>query len=245
MFPKIRVVLVQTFHPGNLGSAARAMKTMGLERLYLVNPVSFPDPEAERMAAGATDLLEQAVVTDQLAKAVSDCHLVIGASARLRNQPLIELTPRQLGTEVVQQSQQQEVALVFGRERTGLHNEELACCTHQVAIPGNPDYSILNLAQAVQVLSYEIFQASLVAEPLKAAATREYPCQEAVQGFEAHLAEALAACGMLHGGSSKAVARLSKLFRRARPDTQELGLLRSMISRLEKQGKALKQHQPH
>ena len=244
MFPKIRIVLVQTFHPGNIGSAARAMKTMGLERLYLVNPVRFPDPEATRMAAGAADLLEKAVVTDQLARAVSDCHLVMGASARLRNQPLIELTPRQLGKEVAGPYQHQEVALVFGRERTGLHNDELAYCTHQVAIPGNPDYSILNLAQAVQVLGYEIFQAHLEAAP-RAAASRDYPDQEAVQGFEQHLARALAASGMLHGGSPKTLERLCKVFRRARPDVQELGLLRSLVGRLEKQGKALQKSSSH
>ena len=242
MFPRIRIVLVQTFHPGNIGAAARAMKTMGLERLYLVNPVSYPDPEAERLAAGATEVLEAAVICSDLQEAVSDCSLVVGASARLRNQQLGEVTPRQLGQEAQRVSQSGEVALVFGRERSGLFNEELACCTHQVSIPGNPDYSILNLAQAVQVLSYEVFQASLVSTSDKQP-VKDYPSASELQAFEAHLASALDASGMLRGASHKAVGRLSTLFRRARPDVQELGLLRSMISRLEKQGRFWQDHQ--
>ena len=240
MFPKIRIVLVQTFHPGNIGSAARAMKTMGIERLYLVNPVSYPDEEATRMAAGASDLLDSAQVCASMQEAVADCSLVIGASARLRNQLLTELTPRQTGVQAFQESQHSEVALVFGRERTGLHNEELAYCNHQVSIPGNPTYNILNLAQAVQLLSYEVFQASHE-QPEPAADQRDYPSLDAVLGFEHHLEKALEASGMLKGASNKSVARLNTLFRRARPDSQELGLLRSMISRMEKQGLACQQ----
>lgn len=237
MFPKIRIVLVQTFHPGNIGSAARAMKTMGIERLYLVNPVSYPDDEAVRMAAGASDLLDKARVCTNLEEAVADCSLVIGASARLRNQLLTELTPRQTGTQAIAESQDSEVALVFGRERTGLHNEELAFCTHQVSIPGNPDYNILNLAQAVQLLCYEVFQAAQQ-PPTATAELRDYPDLEALRGFEQHLEKALEASGMLKGASHKSLTRLNTLFRRARPDVQELGLLRSMISRMEKQGLA-------
>jgi len=243
MFPKIRIVLVQTFHPGNIGSAARAMKTMGLERLYLVNPVSYPDSEATRMAAGASDLLDTARICGSMQEAVADCSLVIGASARLRNQLLTELTTRQTGAQAFQESHSAEVALVFGRERTGLHNEELAFCTHQVSIPGNPDYNILNLAQAVQLLCYEIFQASHEQPPPVAAQQRDYPGLDAILGFEQHLEKALEASGMLKGASNKSLARLNTLFRRARPDVQELGLLRSMISRMEKQGLACQKHE--
>ncbi|SFB79696.1 tRNA (cytidine32/uridine32-2'-O)-methyltransferase [Marinospirillum celere] len=243
MFPQVRIVLVQTFHPGNIGSAARAMKTMGLENLYLVNPVSFPDPEATQMAAGASDLLEKAQVCTSLEEAVADCSLIIGASARVRNQLLSELTPHQLGIQVCEESRQSEVALVFGRERTGLHNEELACCTHQVCIPGNPEYSILNLAQAVQVLCYEVFQASQQLPQTCEQEVRQYPSLEEIRGFEQHLEKALEASGMLRGASSKSLTRLNTLFRRARPDVQELGLLRSMVSRMEKQGLALQESQ--
>lgn len=237
MFPKIRIVLVQTFHPGNIGSAARAMKTMGLERLYLVNPVSFPDPEATQMAAGASDLIETAKVCESLEEAVADCSLILGASARLRDLQLPELNPRQMGQQAWQESQEAEVALVFGRERTGLHNEELIFCTHQVSIPGNPEYRILNLAQAVQLLCYEVFQAADAAAP-QPIEQASYPDLAAIQGFEQHLEKALDASGMLKGASHKSLARLCTLFRRARPDHQELGLLRSMISRMEKQGLA-------
>lgn len=237
MFPKIRIVLVQTFHPGNIGSAARAMKTMGIEHLYLVNPVSFPDEEAARMAAGASNLLEAAKVCSSIEEAVADCSLVIGASARLRDMQLAELTPQETGSLAVAESQKSEVALVFGRERTGLHNEELAVCTHQVSIPGNPEYNILNLAQAVQLLCYETFQAAYK-PPQTTEQVRDYPTSEAIRGFEEHLEKALDASGMLRGASDKSLARLNTLFRRARPDVQELGLLRSMISRMEKQGLA-------
>ncbi|SFX67300.1 RNA methyltransferase [Marinospirillum alkaliphilum] len=242
MFPRIRIVLVQTHHPGNIGSAARAMKTMGLERLYLVNPTEFPHPEATRLAAGATDLLDRAVVCDSLQQAVADCSLVVGASARLRQLALGNLDPEGCGRQLIKESQQQqEVALVFGRERSGLHNEELACCTHQVSIDGNPEYNILNLAQAVQLLCYEIFRAGRQPTPA-AENTTIYPSLEAVQGFEAHLEQALRASGFLNGASDHGLKALQTLFRRARPDQRELGMLRSLVSRLEHQGRFYYQH---
>lgn len=243
MFPRIRIVLVQTYHPGNIGSAARAMKTMGLTRLYLVNPVEFPHSEATSLAAGATDLLEQAVVCDSLQQAVADCSLVIGASARLRQLALPCLTPKECGTQLQQESQQGEVALVFGRERSGLHNDELTCCTHQVSIDGNPEYNILNLAQAVQLLSYEIFCAA-AAEHSAAAAenTASYPDLAAIQSFENHLEKALAASGFLNGASDRAMKELQTFFRRARPNQRELGMLRSLLGRLEQQGEFYYRH---
>lgn len=244
MFPRIRIVLVQTYHPGNIGSAARAMKTMGLTQLYLVNPVEFPHPEATSLAAGATDLLEQAVVCDSLQQAVANCSLVIGASARLRQLALPCLTPKECGVQLQKESQQAEVALVFGRERSGLHNDELSCCTHQVSIDGNPEYNILNLAQAVQLLSYEIFCAAT--EPSSAATekTSSYPDLAAIQSFENHLEKALAASGFLNGASDRAMKELQTFFRRARPNQRELGMLRSLLSRLEQQGEFYYQHKP-
>ena len=240
MFPNIRIVLVETYHPGNIGSAARAMKTMGLSQLFLVNPASFPHAEATQLAAGAEDLLSQAIVCDNLAAAVKDCSLVIGASARLRHLALTNFTPRQAAEALQLESQpfnnqQREVALVFGRERSGLHNDELAFCTHQVSIDGNPDYSILNIAQAVQILCYEIF----AAKPKNTSSNKqaaELPSLEAIQGFEEHLAKALAASGFLNGASDRALKELQTFFRRARPNQHELGILRSLVSRLEKQG---------
>lgn len=242
MFPRIRIVLVETYHPGNLGSTARAMKTMGLTQLYLVNPASFPHPEATQLAAGADDVLNQAIVCDSLQQAVKDCSLVIGASARLRHLALTNFNPRQAAEALQAESQAGEVALVFGRERSGLHNDELAFCTHQVSIDGNPDYSILNIAQAVQILCYEIFNAKPVVSYSKVLAAEQLPSLEAIQGFEDHLEKALAASGFLNGASDRALKELQTFFRRARPNQHELGILRSLISRLEKQGSFYYQH---
>ena len=236
MFPRIRIVLVETYHPGNLGSAARAMKTMGLNQLYLVNPVCYPHPEAIQLAAGAEGLLNQARVCTSLEEAVKDCSLVIGASARLRHLALTNFNPRQAAEALQTESQAGEVALVFGRERSGLYNHELTYCTHQVSIDGNPDYSILNLAQAVQILCYEIFNAKRVMPSKKALAAEQLPSLEAIQGFEDHLEKALAASGFLNGAADRALKELQSFFRRARPNQHELGILRSLISRLEKQG---------
>lgn len=247
MFPRIRIVLVETYHPGNLGSAARAMKTMGLEKFYLVNPVSYPHPEATQLAAGAEDLLNQAIVCNNLEEAVKDCSLVIGASARLRHLALTNFNPRQAAQALQAESQQGDVALVFGRERSGLHNDELSFCTHQVSIDGNPDYSILNIAQAVQILCYEIFTAGQEAaitknlisnssSNLNSKKVAQLPSLEAIQGFEEHLEKALTASGFLNGASDRALKELQTFFRRARPNQHELGILRSLVSRLEKQG---------
>lgn len=152
----IRIVLIQTSHPGNIGAAARAMKTMGLSDLCLVNPSRFPDPQAEAMASGADDVLRQAHIVESLAEAVADCQIIIGTSARSqRTLRWVISEPRECGVLANQHSVKGKVALVFGRERTGLTNEELAFCHQLVHIPSNPDYSSLNLAAAVQIISYE------------------------------------------------------------------------------------------
>lgn len=152
----IRIVLIQTSHPGNIGAAARAMKTMGLTDLCLVKPSRFPDAQAEAMASGADDVLQQADVVDSLAEAVADCQLIIGTSARSqRTLRWVISEPRECGVLATQHSSKGKVALVFGRERTGLTNEELALCHQLVHIPSNPDYSSLNVAAAVQIISYE------------------------------------------------------------------------------------------
>ena len=152
----IRIVLIQTSHPGNIGAAARAMKTMGLSDLCLVNPVKYPDPQADAMASGADDVLNSAKVVGSLSEAVADCQHVIGTSARSQRTLCWRLlTPRACGEFAASQASSQKVAIVFGRERTGLTNEELELCHQLVHIPSNPDYSSLNVAAAVQILSYE------------------------------------------------------------------------------------------
>ena len=160
----IRIVMVATSHPGNIGAAARAMKNMCLSELVLVQPKDFPSDAAFARASGADDLLRAAVVTGSLAEAVADCRTVIGASARLRSVRWPQLAPREAAALAVAESRSAPVALVFGRESAGLSNQELDLCTHLVQIPTNPAYSSLNVAMAVQVISYEVMLASQAAE---------------------------------------------------------------------------------
>ena len=156
MLAKIRVVLSNTSHPGNIGATARAMKTMGLTRLYLVNPKVFPAAEATARASGADDVLANAVVCPDIEVALSGCHLVLGASARSRSIPCPVINPAESARKAYAESEQGEVALLFGCERSGLSNAEIDRCQHLVQIPSNPDYGSLNLAAAVQIICYEI-----------------------------------------------------------------------------------------
>ena len=237
-----RIVLVGTQHPGNIGSAARAMKTMGLDQLVLVAPQRFPHAEADALAAGADDVLAAAQLRPDLAAAIADCTLVIGTSARRRGIPLPELTPREAALQLVRaQAAGGTTALVFGRERTGLENEELQRCHATVAIPANPDYSSLNLAAAVQVLAYEIRLAQLAPDPLRPppavaapadAAEALAPATQAdLERFFAHFAELLDEIDF-HKGRDPAVVghRMRRLFLRAQPDLRELRILRGVFS---------------
>src|SRR5512139_1447001 len=156
MFDNIRIVLSHTSHPGNIGAAARAMKTMGLRHLYLINPRFFPDPQAEAMASGAADLLQQAAVCSSLDEALQGAVMVVGMSARVRDISQEVLTPREAMPLLVEQARQQPVALLFGTEMSGLSNDELARCLLMVRIPVSPAYTSLNLAAAVQLVSYEL-----------------------------------------------------------------------------------------
>ena len=156
MLQNIRIVLVETSHTGNMGSVARAMKTMGLTNLWLVNPLVKPDSQAIALAAGASDVIGNAQIVDTLDEALAGCSLVVGTSARSRTLPWPMLDPRECGLKSVSEAEQAPVALVFGRERVGLTNDELQKCHYHVAIAANPEYSSLNLAMAVQVISYEV-----------------------------------------------------------------------------------------
>jgi tRNA (cytidine32/uridine32-2'-O)-methyltransferase len=229
-----RVVLVGTQHPGNIGSAARAMKTMGLDRLALVAPERFPDPQAYALAAGAADLIDRAVIFPTLAEAVADCRLVVATTARQRTVPMPELSPREGARRVREAQSLGATALVFGRERTGLENEELQLCHAAIHIPANPDYSSLNLAAAVQIVAYEWRLAGPVAP---AAAVRGNDGEEApathaeMESFFAHLFELLDQIDF-HKGKDPAMVtqRLRRLFLRAQPDARELRILRGMYS---------------
>ena len=156
MFENIRVVMVHTSHPGNIGAAARALKTMGFARLVLVSPQDYPNPKAMWRAAGAVDVLEQTVVVETLAEAISDCSLVVGASARQRRIPWPVLGARQGGEAIAKQASTEQVAIIFGREDRGLTNEELQQCNYHIEIPANEEYGVLNVASAIQIICYEI-----------------------------------------------------------------------------------------
>ncbi|WP_253443174.1 RNA methyltransferase [Halomonas sp. Y3] len=238
MLPNIRIVLVQTFHPGNIGAAARAMKTMGLTDLVLVNPRQFPDAEASRLAAGAEDLLESARVVGSLGEAVTDCVQVVGASARLRSLPLPHYDePDAMARDLVEHAAADPVALVFGRERSGLTNDEIRLCSHQVSIPANPEYGILNLSQAVQVLAYEVFKAwrqrpgsgYLPQRPEEERA----PSREQLGHFHDHLTRVMRESGFLTQPHARTEVQLQALFARAQPSRKELSLLRGLLASLD------------
>ena len=243
---RLRVVLVGTQHPGNVGSAARALKTMGLSRLVLVAPERAPNAESSALAAGADDLLEGAATFDTLAEAVADCRLVLGCTARSRRVALEELLPRDATARIVAAAAEgAEVALVFGRERTGLDNEELQLCHAAVHIPANPDYSSLNLAAAVQVLAYEMRLALLAsaspAEPgmqphqsrgMPHDTPRDTPATHAqLEGMFAQFGETLDAIDFHKGRAPEsAMRKLRRLFLRADLDEREVRLLRGILS---------------
>ena len=236
---QLTVVLVETSHPGNIGAAARAMATMGLSRLVLVQPRVFPSPEASAMASGAEGLLERAVIVPTLREAVADCQRVFGTSARPRHVRWPMLEPRPAAEALRGALALGPCALVFGRERTGLTNAEMDLCHVVVQIPTASNYHSLNLAQAVQVLSYEIFLA-----------TREGAAQgpgwevaparmEEMEGFYGHLERVLLASGFSTSQerATHIMRRLRRLFDRATPDRNEVNILRGILSEVERWGR--------
>lgn len=230
---RIRVVLVGTQHPGNIGAAARAMRTMGLERLALVAPRHFPHAEAAAMAASAGAVLEGATVHAGLAEAVADCRLVLGCTARDRRIALPQFAPREAADRVVQTATAADVALVFGRERTGLENSELQLCHGAVHIPADPGCSSLNLAAAVQVIAYELRLALLEATGTPApAAGGDVPASHAeVEGFFAQLHDTLEQIDFHKGRNPEAAMRkLRRIFLRADLCAGEVRLLRGVLA---------------
>jgi len=199
-FDSIRIVLVATSHPGNIGSAARALKTMGFKRLYLVSPKSFPDKRAIDMAAGADDILDNAVVTDSLQEALTGSQLVIGTSARPRGLGLQGLNPNECAELIYSTPDNTEVALVFGREHAGLTNNELLNCHYHMTIPSNPEYSSLNLAQAVQILAYEIRMKLKKPSAEVELRTDSMAKTEDINRFYQHLSQVLIEIGFLKPG---------------------------------------------
>jgi len=225
----VRVVLSHTSHPGNIGATARAMKTMGLEHLYLVNPVKFPDKQADIMAVSAADVLRDAVVCKSLDEALEGAVLVAGVSARVRDVSQEVMTPREAMPQLVQQAMQLPVALLFGTEMSGLTNDELVRCQFMVSIPANPDYSSLNLASAVQIISYELRLAaglgSVTVPDLVPAPA------EQLERYFVHLEETLGEIGFLRTQqTTKLMFKLRRLYSRARLEQEEINILRGILT---------------
>lgn len=234
MLNNIRIVLVETSHPGNIGAAARAMKNMCLGRLDLVSPQRYPSEEASSRASGADDLLARARVHATLDQALRGCRLVVGTSARSRRVAWPVLSPREAAERLVAESQQGEVALVFGREQSGLSNGELDRCNFLVHIPTNPAYSSLNLGAAVQLLSYEIHLAGQGEREASREPRRDLATAEMLQGFHEHLVQALDDVGFTDPEQSeKLLRRLRRLFQRARLDKDEINILRGILSAMQ------------
>ncbi|MCP4129366.1 MAG: RNA methyltransferase [Gammaproteobacteria bacterium] len=230
MLSNIRVVLIGTTHPGNIGAVARAMKNMCLQHLYLVRPRHYPSSEATDRASGAHDLLQRAQVCESLDEALQGCRMVVGASARLRSVKWPQVAPKACAEQLLHEAGQGEVALIFGRESSGLSNAELDRCHLLVHIPANEEYSSLNLSQAVQVLAYELYVGSLDqagGEPELA----DVATAEEMEGLFQHLEQAMGDVGFSDPRQSgKLQRRLRRLFLRARPDRDEINILRGILS---------------
>ncbi|MDP2695323.1 MAG: RNA methyltransferase [Gallionella sp.] len=225
----IRVVLSHTTHPGNIGAAARAMKTMGLRHLYLINPRLFPDPQADAMAAGADDLLRDAVVCGSIDEALQGVVFTVAMTARLRDISIEVKSPREAAPLLLQQAATQPVALLFGTEMSGLTNEEMGRAQVLANIPANPDFSSLNLAAAVQVMSYELSVAAQGVVP--AAPEVRSATHEQVEGYFAHLEKTLFEIGFFTTQNpARLMQRLRRLYARARLEPEEINILRGILS---------------
>ena len=235
MLSNIRIVLVNTFHPGNIGAAARAMKNMGLSRLYLVSPNDFPSEEATRRASSAADVLENTVVVESLQEALQGCSLVVGTTARQRYMQWTQVDSRECGVLLNRESADHQVALVFGRERTGLFNEELELCQALVHIPTNDEYSSLNVASAVQVLCYEIRMASLAGEVMPEREQKDeqdnLATADQMEGMYGHFLDTMSQLEFFGKRNPEHVMRrIRNLFGRARPSLREVQILRGILS---------------
>ncbi len=231
----IRIVLSHTSHPGNIGAVARAMKTMGLERLYLVNPKSFPDPVADARAAGAADVLENARVCTTLDEALAGTVLAVAVTARRRDLSHEMLSAHQASSRMLDLATQGEVALLFGTEMSGLSNAELDKCQLLATIPANPEFTSLNLASAVQILAYELRMAFLDEVEVPAAKGFEAAGFEDVERFYQHLERTMINTGFLDPACpGRLMQRLRRLFARARPEKEEVSILRGILTSVDK-----------
>ncbi|HEY6453223.1 MAG TPA: RNA methyltransferase [Steroidobacteraceae bacterium] len=244
----IRIVLVETSHPGNIGAAARALKNMALEELVLVRPRQFPHPEATARASGADDVLARARVVDDLESAVRGCGLVIATTARERDQNFRVLDVRAAAQRLIGAPAGQPSAVVFGAERTGLTNRELDCAHALLRIPANPGYAALNLAMAVQVVGYEILRARMAAAPATAATARpargaspargaRLACPEEMERLYVHLAAVLEQIDFRDRTQrgTHLMKRIRRFLQRAELDTNEANILRGILTAVQQQ----------
>ncbi|NIR61607.1 MAG: RNA methyltransferase [Gammaproteobacteria bacterium] len=231
MWQNVRIVLVEPSHPGNIGAAARAMKTMGLSRLYLVAPRHPPGPETIALASGADEVVRAAVTCAGLEEAIADCHLVVGTTARVRRHNEPGPDPRGCARELVATARHQRVGLVFGREQAGLTNAELDRCHYRVHIPANPDYSSLNLAAAVQIMAYEIRRAAELEGAAPVPEVGPLAPAEMLEGLFGHLEQALIDIEFLYPDNPRhLMRRLRHLLNRARLTADEVNILRGILS---------------
>jgi tRNA (cytidine32/uridine32-2'-O)-methyltransferase len=232
----IRIVLVGTTHPGNIGACARAMKNMGVQNLVLVKPRYFPHEEATARASGAEDLLESATVVATLADAIRDCVFVAGASARARTINWPSMQPRECAARLVTESERGDVAAVFGPEKSGLSNAELDHCDALLTIPADPAFSSLNLAMAVQVLTYELRAAALPQLPSQYEHDAPPATNDEMEHFYEHLERVLTEVRFLDPDNPRhLMRRLRRLFIRARPDRNEVNILRGFLAAVQRQ----------
>ncbi len=237
MLERVKVVLVGTTHSGNIGSAARAMKVMGLSQMVLVDPQCQVDAQAIALAAGASEIALNAQIYPTLEAAVADCGLVVGTSARSRTLEWPMLESRECGEKLISEANQHSVAMVFGRERTGLTNDELQLCHYHVCVPANPEYSSLNLAMAVQLLSYEVRMAYLALQQSSQSSTlqEEYPRHQELERFYAHLEQVIMQTEFISAQQpGQVMNKLRRMFTRARPEAQEINILRGILTSVQK-----------
>lgn len=234
MLSNIKIVLVETSHSGNIGAVARAMKNMTMTNLCLVSPKLFPHADATARAAGADDILARAKIYDTLQEAIADCTLVIGASARSRTISWAEVTPRECAEKVIREFGNEKIAIVFGRENSGLKNEELDLCRFLLHIPCNPNYSSLNIAAAVQVVCYELFIAAQNGEVTRKLVgdedEQELATNEQMELFYNHLAETLVDIDFMRTDKEKSLMRrLRRIYNRAELRSKEVDILRGIL----------------
>ena len=227
----VRIILVETSHPGNIGAAARAMKNMGLRALHLVRPRLFPHMEATARASGADDVLDTAQIHTDLASAIADCGFVVGTSARTRHMPWELVEPRECAQRIRSAAERAKVAIVFGAERTGLTNEELMLCNLLVTIPTDPAYASLNVAMAVQIIAYEIWLATRMERPAGQEPDVPLATAEEMMRLYAHVEEVLELIDFRERtAGGHLMKRIRRLFNRAQLDQNEMNILRGILT---------------